>query len=79
MKEYQIHVISKILFNSIIYEGPDAGKKIYLYLHDAITTMLRFLKQKVLLSSVLKKYMIRKKSISPTTVVIAVYIFMKMV
>ena len=28
MKEYQIHVISKDHFNSIIYESPDDGNKI---------------------------------------------------
>ena len=50
MKEYQIHVISKDHFHAIIYEGPDAGNKIYLYLHDeyydVITTMSGFLNKK---------------------------------
>ena len=40
-------MISKDHFNAIIYEGPDAGNKIYLYLHDehydVITTMSGFL------------------------------------
>ncbi|CAC5379378.1 unnamed protein product [Mytilus coruscus] len=31
---YQIHVVSKEHFNAIIYEGPEAEKKNYLYLHD---------------------------------------------
>ncbi|VDI78916.1 Hypothetical predicted protein [Mytilus galloprovincialis] len=44
---YQIHVVSKEHFNAIIYEGPTAEKKIYLYLHDhhydVITAMPAFL------------------------------------
>ena len=44
---YQIHVISKNHFNGIIYEGPPAEQKIYLYLHDwhydIITKMPAFL------------------------------------
>lgn len=46
LKDYQIHVVSKEHFNAIIYEGPVADKKIYLYLHDdhydVITTMSGF-------------------------------------
>ncbi|CAG2214664.1 unnamed protein product [Mytilus edulis] len=44
---YQIHVVSKEHFNAIIYGGPAAEKKIYLYLHDhhydVITAMPAFL------------------------------------
>ena len=31
---YQIHVISRELFNGIVYHVPTAEKKIYLYYHD---------------------------------------------
>jgi hypothetical protein len=31
---YQIHVISREHFNGIVYHGPTADKKIYLYYHD---------------------------------------------
>jgi hypothetical protein len=31
---YQIHVLSKEHFNAVIYKGPNAEKKIYLYYHD---------------------------------------------
>lgn len=31
---YQIHVLSKVHFNAIVYEGPPAEQKIYLYHHD---------------------------------------------
>ena len=44
---YQILVVSKHHFNGIIYSGPEAQKKIYLYLHDnhyhVITSMPAFL------------------------------------
>ena len=44
---HQIHVVSKEYFNAIIYEGPLADKKIYLYHHDdhfdVITKMPAFL------------------------------------
>ena len=47
MPEYQIYVLSKGHFNAIIYEGPEADKKMYLYLHDdhydVITKMPAFL------------------------------------
>ncbi|VDI44142.1 Hypothetical predicted protein [Mytilus galloprovincialis] len=50
---YQIHVVSKEHFNAIIYEGPAAEKKIYLYLHDhhydVITAMPAFLSRKLFL------------------------------
>ncbi|NYT28707.1 MAG: hypothetical protein H0A76_13175 [Candidatus Thiodubiliella endoseptemdiera] len=34
MNDVQIHVVSKEHFNSIIYQGPEAVSKIYLYFHD---------------------------------------------
>ena len=44
---YQIHVISREHFNGIVYHGPTAEKKIYLYYHDnhydVITSMTAFL------------------------------------
>jgi hypothetical protein len=44
---YQIHVISREHFNGIVYHGPTADKKIYLYYHDnhydVITSMTAFL------------------------------------
>ena len=47
LPDYQIHVISKEAFNAVVFKGPEANKKIYLYLHDGhydvITTMAGFL------------------------------------
>jgi hypothetical protein len=47
---YQIHVISREHFNGIVYHGPTADKKIYLYYHDnhydVITSMTAFLSRK---------------------------------
>ncbi|CAC5374270.1 unnamed protein product [Mytilus coruscus] len=47
MSEYQIHVVSNEHFNGIIFQGPEAEKKIYLYFHDehfdVITSMPAFL------------------------------------
>ena len=47
MVGYQIHLVSREHFNAIIYKGPEADKKIYLYLHnshfDVITSMSAFL------------------------------------
>ena len=44
---YQIHVLSKEHINAVIYKGPNAEKKIYLYYHDGhfdvITEMTAFL------------------------------------
>lgn len=34
MDDIQIHIVSKEHFNSIIYQGPEAENKIYLYFHD---------------------------------------------
>ncbi|XP_053406937.1 uncharacterized protein LOC128559427 [Mercenaria mercenaria] len=46
MTEYQIYVVSKEHFNAIIFKGPEAEKKIYLYYHDhhydVITSMPAF-------------------------------------
>ncbi|XP_052090772.1 zinc finger protein 160-like [Mytilus californianus] len=47
MTDYQIYIVSKEHFNGIIYHGPEAEKKIYLYFHDGhydvITSMPAFL------------------------------------
>ncbi|CAC5364845.1 unnamed protein product [Mytilus coruscus] len=47
MNDCQIHVVSKEHFNGIIFQGPEAEKKIYLYHHnehyDVITSMPAFL------------------------------------
>ena len=44
---YQIKVVSKEYFNTTIYSGPVAGRKIYLYHHDdhydVLTSMATFL------------------------------------
>lgn len=49
-KDCQIHVISKEHFNAIVYEGPVADKKLYIYLHEdhyeVITSMSGFLNKK---------------------------------
>ena len=46
LPDYQIHVLSKESFNAIIFQGPEADKKIYLYHHDdhydVITKMAAF-------------------------------------
>ena len=46
LPDYQIHVVSRDHFNGMIYTGPEADKKIYLYLHnnhyDVITSMAAF-------------------------------------
>lgn len=50
LKDCQIHVISKEHFNAIVYEGPVADKKLYIYLHEdhyeVITSMSGFLNKK---------------------------------
>lgn len=47
LPDNQIHVVSKEHFNAVIYRGPEASKKIYLYFHnnhyDVITSMSAFL------------------------------------
>ena len=47
LSDYQIFVVSKDRFYGIIYSGPEAQKKIYLYFHDnhydVITSMPAFL------------------------------------
>ncbi|CAC5393604.1 unnamed protein product [Mytilus coruscus] len=46
MNAYQIHVVSQQHFNGIIFQGPEAERKIYLYHHnehyDVITSMPGF-------------------------------------
>ena len=34
LPEFRIHILSKDHFNSVIYQGPEGGVPIYLYLHD---------------------------------------------
>lgn len=50
---YQIHILSKEAFNAIVYKGPEAEKKLYIYLHDdhydVISTMTGFLGRYLLL------------------------------
>jgi len=57
---YQIHIISAEHFNSIIYAGPEADKKIYLYYHDnhydIITSMAAFLSKSYFCTSCNKGY-----------------------
>ncbi|MCW4344201.1 MAG: hypothetical protein N0E48_12745 [Candidatus Thiodiazotropha endolucinida] len=47
LPDFQIHVLSKEHFNSVIYQGPDGGLPIYLYFHnqhfDVITKVTGFL------------------------------------
>ena len=47
LPDYQLHIISKEHGNAIIYDGPEAENKIYLYLHDdhfdIITSLPAFL------------------------------------
>ncbi|CAC5379363.1 unnamed protein product [Mytilus coruscus] len=40
LEGYQKHFVSKEHFNAVIYEGPEAEKKIYLYLHDCHYDMI---------------------------------------
>jgi hypothetical protein len=57
---YQIHVISREHFNGIVYHGPTADKKIYLYLHhnhyDVITSMTVFLSRNYFCTNCYKGY-----------------------
>ena len=47
---YQIHVVSRDHFNAMIFAGPEADNKIYLYMHenhyDVITSMAAFMSNK---------------------------------
>ena len=36
LTEYQINIVSKEHQNSIIFAGPEAAKRIYLYCHDLL-------------------------------------------
>lgn len=60
MTDVQIKVVSKQHFNSIIYEGPEAESKIYLYHHDehydVITSMPAFLNRNYYCHSCHKGY-----------------------
>ena len=57
---YQIHVISREHFNGIVYHGPTAEKKIYLYYHDnhydVITSMTAFLSRTYFCTNCYKGY-----------------------
>jgi hypothetical protein len=57
---YQIHVISGEHFNGIVYLGPTADNKIYLYLHDnhynVITSMTAFLSRNYFCANCYKGY-----------------------
>ena len=48
--DYQINIVSKEHFNTLIYSGPQASKPIYLYAHDnhydVITSMPAFIARK---------------------------------
>lgn len=65
MKDVQIYVVSKEHFNSIIYEGPEAESKIYLYYHDQhydiITSMPAFLNRSYFCHSCHKGYQHREQ------------------
>ena len=60
MEGFQNHVISKDHFNGIIYHGPDAPHKIYIYHHethyDVITSMPAFLNKNYFCSKCFKGY-----------------------
>jgi hypothetical protein len=65
MNDVQIHVVSKEHFNSIIYQGPEAVSKIYLYFHDehydVITSMPAFLNRSYYCHSCHKGYQHREE------------------
>ncbi|CAG2245162.1 unnamed protein product [Mytilus edulis] len=60
MNDCQIHVVSQQHFNGIIFQGPEAEKKIYLYHHnehyDVITSMPAFLNRSYYCSTCQKGY-----------------------
>lgn len=64
---YQIHVVSKDSFNAIVYQGPQADKKIYLYHHnnhyDVINTMSGFLNRSYFCQKCQKGYSNKEKHI----------------
>ena len=39
--DYQINIVSKEHFNTLIYSGPQASKPIYLYVHDNHSLLAR--------------------------------------
>ena len=57
---YQIHVVSQEHFNGLIYSGPEAEKKIYIYYHnnhyDVITSMPAFLSKNYYCTKCYKGY-----------------------
>lgn len=65
MNDVQIHVVSKEHFNSIIYQGPEAVSKIYLYFHDeqydVFTSMPAFLNRSYYCHSCHKGYQHREE------------------
>ena len=65
MNDVQINVVSKEHFNGIIYEGPEAEIKIYLYHHDehydVITSMSAFLNRSYYCHSRHKGYQHREQ------------------
>ena len=72
---YQIHVISRELFNGIVYHGPTAEKKIYLYYHDnhydVITSMTVFLSRTYFCTNCYKVITPKKNTLATTYVIIA--------
>lgn len=64
---YQIHVVFKDSFNAIVYQGPEAEKKICLYHYnnhyDVITTMSGFLNRSYFCQKYQKGYSNKEKHI----------------
>ena len=60
LSEYQINIVSKEHQNSIVFAGPDAEKRIYLYVHendyDVITSMPAFFARKMFCQTCKKGY-----------------------
>ncbi|CAC5384163.1 unnamed protein product [Mytilus coruscus] len=60
MNDCQIHIVSQQHFNGIIFQGPEAEKKIYLYHHnehcDVITSMPAFLNRSYYCNICQKRY-----------------------
>jgi hypothetical protein len=71
---YQIHVISREYFNEIVYHGPTAEKKIYLYYHDnhydVITSMTAFLSRNHFVQTVIKVITPKKNTLATTYAII---------
>lgn len=64
---YQINIVSKESFNAIVYQGPEAEKKIYMYHHDnhydVITTMSGFLNRSYFCQKCQKGFNTKEKHI----------------